>query len=136
MGVISSGWYLTVGHWMDGQRGVLGAGGSHEQQDPQARALASVYDPTLEGADRARRQPRRDPALRLAASPFNADMSDMRLHMHTPSSMKSAPAVHGGHIVQVAAATPGGIGCQPQCAWHSCAVSTASILLDNLQPSL
>ena len=66
------------------QRGLLGAGGPQEQQDPQARALAAVYDPTLEGADRGRRQPRRDPALRLAASPFNADMSDMRSGTRVP----------------------------------------------------
>lgn len=47
-------------------------------QDPLARGLARVYDPSLEQPGRAGRMPRRDPALRLAASPFNADMSDMR----------------------------------------------------------
>ena len=79
-------WALCVS-WALGacvQRGLLGAGGSLEQQDPQARGLARVYDPTLEGGDRAPRQPRRDPALRLAALPFNADMSDMRLAVGLP----------------------------------------------------
>lgn len=42
-----------------------------------ARGLALVYDPTLEDESRPRCT-KRDPALILAASPFNADMSDMR----------------------------------------------------------
>ena len=41
-----------------------------------ARGLALVYDPTLEDSSRLR-CPKLDPALRLAASQFNADMSDM-----------------------------------------------------------
>lgn len=42
-----------------------------------ARGLALVYDPTLE-AEKKSRQPKPDQALRIATSPFNADMSDMR----------------------------------------------------------
>jgi hypothetical protein len=42
-----------------------------------ARGLALVYDPTLE-AETKQRQPKPDQALRIASSPFNADMSDMR----------------------------------------------------------
>ena len=42
-----------------------------------ARGLALVYDPTLV-AETKQRQPKPDQALRIASSPFNADMSDMR----------------------------------------------------------
>ncbi|CAL8469835.1 g9377 [Coccomyxa elongata] len=55
-----------------------------------ARGLALVYDPTLEGNDSRPRCPKRDPALRLAASPFNADMSDMRAFLGQPGPSTGA----------------------------------------------
>jgi hypothetical protein len=58
--------------------GFSGGGSSSLEQDPLARGLQRVYDPSLERPGRGGRVPPRDPALRLAASPFNADMSDMR----------------------------------------------------------
>ncbi|BDA43848.1 probable protein king tubby at C-terminar half [Coccomyxa sp. Obi] len=54
-----------------------------------ARGLALVYDPTLED-DSKPRCPKPDPALLLAASPFNADMSDMRAFLGQPGPSTGA----------------------------------------------
>ena len=72
-----------------------GSGSSALDQDPLARGLQRVYDPSLEQPGRGGRQPRRDPALRLAASPFNADMSNMRWGAEPPAHGLYECPLHG-----------------------------------------